>query len=60
MTTLNNPDYYQRRAAQERALADRAVDRSIADIHRDLAERYAELEQQATPRVYPIALGRTT
>ena len=35
--------YYARRAAQERALAGRAADRSARCIHAELASRYAAL-----------------
>lgn len=35
--------YYARRAAQERALAGRTVDRSARHVHAELASRYAVL-----------------
>ncbi|MDO7843861.1 hypothetical protein [Sphingomonas immobilis] len=37
------PDYYARRAAQERALAERSKDPSARLIHAELAARYAEM-----------------
>ncbi|MDB5705228.1 MAG: hypothetical protein JWN66_2344 [Sphingomonas bacterium] len=36
-------DYYARRAAQERALAERAADPSVRRVHVELASRYAEI-----------------
>lgn len=47
MSDLNTPDYYHRREAQEQALASRATLPGIAAIHRDLAERYRRLAQEA-------------
>lgn len=49
MSELNTSDYYHRREAQERALADRAVSAAIATIHREMADRYAMLALQAEP-----------
>lgn len=39
--------YYARRAAQERALAGRAADRSARCIHAELASRYAALASES-------------
>ena len=36
-------DYYARREAQERALAERAADSSARYVHRELASRYADI-----------------
>jgi len=36
-------DYYARREAQERALAERAADSSARHVHRELASRYADI-----------------
>ncbi len=36
-------EYYRRRAAQERALAERTVDPSARCAHVELAKRYAEM-----------------
>lgn len=36
-------DYYARRAAQERTLAEKAADRSARLVHVELAARYDEI-----------------
>jgi len=37
----NSPtDYYVRRAQDERALAEKAADPSVARLHREMASRY--------------------
>ncbi|MFD1786698.1 hypothetical protein ACFSC3_03835 [Sphingomonas floccifaciens] len=36
-------DYYTRRAAQERAAADRSADSMVRRVHLELAERYDAL-----------------
>lgn len=43
MTALNNYDYYCRRAAHSRDLADHAASPGIARIHLEMASRYEEL-----------------
>ena len=48
MNQANDPIYYRRRAEQARTLAARALQPTIAQIHLDMAVRYAELEQAAT------------
>ena len=47
MTVLNNADYYRDRRDREIALAENARDPAIRQIHSEMAERYAMLEQQA-------------
>lgn len=41
--TSNDREYFRKRAAIERALAQSASDPRIADIHHELAERYEAL-----------------
>jgi hypothetical protein len=53
VTPINTPDYYRRREAQERALADHAVDPRIRDIHVDMAERYPTLQAEALAAARP-------
>jgi len=54
MTDLNAPEYYRRREQQERALADAAKSPAIEEIHRELAERYADMAAKAeTPAPRP-------
>ena len=36
-------EYYTRREAQERALAERAADATARHVHRELASRYAAI-----------------
>ena len=47
MTPSDRPDsrqdYYARRAAEERALAERTRDPSARYVHGELAKRYAEM-----------------
>jgi hypothetical protein len=43
MTEGNELEYYERREQQERALAARAIDPTIAAIHAKMAEDYAAL-----------------
>lgn len=50
--TDGKQDYYARRAAQERALAQRTADRSARRVHDELASRYAVL---AAESVEPLA-----
>ncbi|MES1974385.1 MAG: hypothetical protein V4472_18165 [Pseudomonadota bacterium] len=42
-------DYYSKRAAQERALAERADDPTARRIHVELASRYTEIVEQSVP-----------
>jgi len=42
----NDKDYYRRRAAEERAAAERAANDGVAAIHRQLARRYLDLAGQ--------------
>lgn len=46
MNQLNDRDYYARRAATARNLAQRAADPAIAAIHAELAHRYDLLVAQ--------------
>ena len=41
--TDSRRDYYARRAAEERALAERTRDPSARYVHDELAKRYAEM-----------------
>ena len=43
MVENNTTEYYQRRQIQESKLAEKAMDPSVAKIHRDLASRYGVL-----------------
>ena len=43
MNEIHGRAYYERRAAQERKLADSAADHGIAKIHIEMAQRYEEL-----------------
>jgi hypothetical protein len=47
MTYLNTPDYYRQRERQERALAGAATSAAIRAIHLELANRYADIIQDA-------------
>lgn len=49
MSELNTSDYYRRREAQERALADKAISAAIATIHREMAVGYSLLATKAEP-----------
>jgi hypothetical protein len=46
MSDLNSVEYYQAREKKERALAASAVDLGVAAIHRQMADRYADLVQK--------------
>lgn len=52
MKRIDQPDskqnYYERRAAQERALAERALDPSARLIHIELASRYAAIAAETS------------
>ena len=49
MDALNTESqYFLRRAAEERAAADRSTDPRARQTHIDLAERYSEAAQTAT------------
>jgi hypothetical protein len=52
----NDDDYYARRAAEERAAAERATDAWVRDVHLQLAEEY---ERRAST-VVSINLDRRT
>jgi hypothetical protein len=39
----NHSDYYVRRAEAERSLADKATDPSVAQLHREMAQRYDDI-----------------
>lgn len=53
MSDLDSGDYYRRRERQECASAAAAIDRHVGAIHREMAERYAELIQQVDPAPLP-------
>jgi hypothetical protein len=46
MNSLNNPEYYDRRAKHARDLAERATSADVRQIHLELASRYLDLYQQ--------------
>jgi hypothetical protein len=46
--TDHDADFYAKREEQERALADRASDPSIARIHLEMAEQYASRARTAS------------
>lgn len=46
MSDENSVEYYAKREAQERELAEAATDSAIRGIHRELAERYAKLQDE--------------
>lgn len=43
MEQPQSPDYFQRRAEEERAAAEKAADERAAHSHRELAEEYEKL-----------------
>ena len=45
--SLEDVDYYRRRAREERAIADAAVNPEIARVHLDLAKGYEALVEHA-------------
>ncbi|MET3762082.1 hypothetical protein [Sphingomonas sp. UYEF23] len=47
MPDENTVEYYAKREAQERELAEAATDPAIQAIHLDLAKRYANLQDEA-------------
>lgn len=47
MSDENTVEYYAKREAQERELAEAAIDSAIRGIHLDLAQRYANLQAEA-------------
>lgn len=49
MSDANDAAYYVRREAVERAIAAKALDPAIRDIHLKMAIRYAELAVPAVP-----------
>jgi len=48
--TANNVNYYRQRADEEMAAAERCSDSSIAQIHREMAQRYRALINPETDR----------
>jgi len=51
-------NYFRRRAAEERAAADRAASQSARDAHIGLAERYDELARAIDAHApYPVDLN---
>ena len=53
MNDLNAPEYYRRREQQERSLARAATMPTIAEIHMELAERYAAVAVKAESNAVP-------
>jgi len=46
--SLDNVDYYRRRAREERAIAEAATNPEIAKVHLDLAKGYEALVEHAS------------
>lgn len=46
----NDTDYYRQRAATERAMAQAASQRNVAEIHEELARQYEALVDQVELR----------
>ena len=40
-------DYYRQRADAEHVMANRAVSREVADLHRELADNYERMAEDA-------------
>lgn len=55
MSQLNNADYYRRRAAEAQAHAAEAVLPEVRCVHREMAERYAQLVAEAERSERPAA-----
>ena len=55
---MSDVNFYDRRAEQERTMAQRAGTPGARIIHLDLAERYARLSAQAVRPKLSIAVGR--
>jgi hypothetical protein len=49
MQGVNTESYYADRAAQERLMAEKAVDPKVREIHEEMASRYDVLAQGAAP-----------
>lgn len=47
MVQLNSHLYYRRREQHEQRMADRSIAPAIAEIHREMARRYATLGEEA-------------
>lgn len=47
MATMQDADYYRRREAREREIADIALLPGVAQIHLEMAEKYRVLAEQA-------------
>jgi hypothetical protein len=63
--TESDHDYFRRRAAEERAAADRAADPLAQRAHLELADRYDEVAEAARGMVdiieiFPGGSGRRT
>jgi hypothetical protein len=43
----NSPDYYRMREAQERAMAAKAQDEDIRQIHQAMADKYRDMAECA-------------
>lgn len=48
----NPSEYYRRREADEREIAAKAADKTIRDIHLNMADRYRKLAQDAARLEY--------
>ncbi|MBY9064058.1 hypothetical protein K7957_14035 [Sphingomonas yunnanensis] len=57
MTTMDDLDYYRRRAQQESDAARHARDAPMRRLHLDLASRYAERIAEAELRVPGPRMG---
>ena len=58
MSTINNTEYYRRRLDEARTRADSALLPEVRRVHREMAERYSILLQDAERgRPAPPGLG---
>lgn len=55
MISLTEFDYFSQRELQERAMTNAAHHPAAADIHRQLADRYVILANDAAPSLAPRA-----
>jgi hypothetical protein len=58
MMTWNDRDYFRKRAAIERALAEAASDPRVAPVHQELAERYEALVREGERPTLRIVAAR--
>jgi transposase len=56
--TWNDKDYFRKRAAVERTLAEAASDPRVAPVHQELAERYEALVREGNRPTLHIVTAR--